>query len=81
MSFLLSIRVRTEHTTQDGTITDRDSNDLITDNLGFGYEKRRASNKEVLAKRVTYKDSFMEMLRSVPESFEYCKKYMQDREC
>lgn len=25
---------------QDGTITDRDSNDFLIDNLGFGAEKR-----------------------------------------
>jgi len=49
----------------DGTITSMDSNDFLTDNLGFGVEKRRELNLEVLAGRMTFRDAFREMLQSV----------------
>ncbi|EJU02333.1 hypothetical protein DACRYDRAFT_22010 [Dacryopinax primogenitus] len=49
----------------DGTITMTDSNDFLTDNLGFGLEKRRALNIEVLAGKITFRDAFREMLQSV----------------
>ncbi|ORY35729.1 HAD-like domain-containing protein [Naematelia encephala] len=61
----------------DGTITDRDSNDFVVDNLGFGYEKRRAMNLEVLQEKITFRDSFREMLQSVHHPFEDCKKLLQ----
>jgi len=61
----------------DGTITDRDSNDCVIDGLGFGYEKRRALNLEVLAGRMSFRDSFAEMLDSVNVSFDELKAYVQ----
>ncbi|KAL6302744.1 HAD-like domain-containing protein [Sparassis latifolia] len=49
----------------DGTITTRDSNDYMTDNLGYGKEKRRQGNIDTLSGKITFRDSFREMLASV----------------
>lgn len=64
----------------DGTITNYDSNDWMTDNLGFGKEKRRGGNLDVLAGRSTFRDSFREMLESVSangHTFEECKELLK----
>ncbi|WWD19235.1 hypothetical protein CI109_103693 [Kwoniella shandongensis] len=61
----------------DGTITDRDSNDWLTDNLGFGFEKRRALNIECLEGRIGFRDSFRTMLESIDHPFEYCKDQLK----
>ncbi|KAK4689159.1 hypothetical protein P7C73_g939, partial [Tremellales sp. Uapishka_1] len=61
----------------DGTITDRDSNDCLTDDLGYGYELRRQGNKDVLSGAKTFRDSFKEMLDSVHHPYEECIKYLQ----
>ncbi|ODN83568.1 hypothetical protein L202_01688 [Cryptococcus amylolentus CBS 6039] len=61
----------------DGTITDRDSNDLLVDNLGFGFEKRRALNIECLEDRICFRDTFKEMLESIDKPFEECKEYLK----
>jgi 2,3-diketo-5-methylthio-1-phosphopentane phosphatase len=64
----------------DGTITTFDSNDYMTDNLGFGKDKRRAGNLDVLSGRETFRDSFREMLKSVVangHSFEECKEILK----
>ncbi|KAF7289848.1 hypothetical protein MIND_01359200 [Mycena indigotica] len=48
----------------------------MTDNLGFGKEKRRAGNLDVLAGRQTFRDGFREMLESIVAngySFEACQ--------
>ncbi|KAI0204893.1 HAD-like domain-containing protein [Astrocystis sublimbata] len=55
----------------DGTITLQDSNDWMTDNLGFGTELRRAGNKSVLEGR-PFRDAFQEMLDSVKTPFDQC---------
>ncbi|KAK7038398.1 HAD-like domain-containing protein [Favolaschia claudopus] len=60
----------------DGTITTQDSNDYMTDNLGYGKDKRRAGNLSVLEGRTTFRDSFREMLESIVAngwSFDACK--------
>jgi len=64
----------------DGTITTYDSNDYMTDNLGFGKEKRRAMNLEILSKKVTFRDAFKEMLDSVAvkHPFEECKEVLKN---
>jgi len=49
----------------DGTITLRDSNDWMTDNIGFGAEKRRQLNIDILEGRVGFRDAFRDMLESV----------------
>ncbi|CUA77584.1 putative phosphatase YNL010W [Saccharomyces cerevisiae S288c] [Rhizoctonia solani] len=61
----------------DATITNFDSNDYLTDNVGFGYEKRRASNKRVLLGNMTFRDSFKEMLDSVHLPFDECKELLK----
>ncbi|KAJ7452268.1 HAD-like domain-containing protein [Mycena latifolia] len=64
----------------DGTITTQDSNDYMTDNLGFGKAKRRAGNLEILAGRQTFRDGFREMLESIVangHSFEECKQELK----
>jgi 2,3-diketo-5-methylthio-1-phosphopentane phosphatase len=65
----------------DGTITTYDSNDYMTDFLGYGKEKRRAGNLEILAGHVTFRDAFQEMLESVSKNghtFEECKQVLKD---
>jgi len=56
----------------DGTITTRDSNDFMTDNLGYGGEKRRAGNLAVLENRMTFRDSFRDMMDSVKTPYNKC---------
>jgi 2,3-diketo-5-methylthio-1-phosphopentane phosphatase len=56
----------------DGTVTTADSNDHMTDNLGFGVERRRWLNKEVLYGRMDFRDSFDEMISSIPTPFDEC---------
>lgn len=56
----------------DGTITLQDSNDWMTDNLGFGVELRRQGNKEVLHHGRPFRDAFQEMLDSVTTPFDRC---------
>ncbi|OJD19299.1 hypothetical protein AJ78_00748 [Emergomyces pasteurianus Ep9510] len=56
----------------DGTITLKDSNDFMTDNLGYGQEKRRQGNLDVLANKMSFRDSFREMLDSVKTPFSEC---------
>ncbi|KAI0823489.1 HAD-like domain-containing protein [Trametes gibbosa] len=64
----------------DGTITTRDSNDYLTDTLGFGPEKRRQGNLDVLTGNNTFRDAFREMLESVSangHTFEECKEVLK----
>ncbi|EPQ50908.1 hypothetical protein GLOTRDRAFT_118248 [Gloeophyllum trabeum ATCC 11539] len=64
----------------DGTITNYDSNDYLTDNLGFGKDKRREGNVEILSGRVTFRDAFREMLESVANNghtFDECKDVLK----
>jgi 2,3-diketo-5-methylthio-1-phosphopentane phosphatase len=56
----------------DGTITLEDSNDYLTDNLGFGQTKRRKLNIEVLEKKTSFRDAFWQMLGSVRTPFNEC---------
>ncbi|GAA6002403.1 hypothetical protein JCM10207_001102 [Rhodosporidiobolus poonsookiae] len=63
----------------DGTCTTRDSNDCATDELGFGVERRRELNLDILNGRTTFRDAFREMLQSVCDnghSFESVKEYL-----
>lgn len=56
----------------DGTVTTADSNDYMTDNLGFGVERRRQLNKDVLFGNMHFRDSFVEMLDSIKTPFNEC---------
>ncbi|KZT69988.1 hypothetical protein DAEQUDRAFT_725974 [Daedalea quercina L-15889] len=65
---------------RDGTITTRDSNDYMTDELGLGREKRRELNFATLAGERTFRDTFREMLESVVakgHSFGYCEEELK----
>ncbi|KAH3957810.1 hypothetical protein HBI56_064730 [Parastagonospora nodorum] len=62
----------------DGTITLQDSNDYMTDNLGYGYEKRRQGNLDTLADKITFRDSFRDMLDSVTTPFDKCTQILVD---
>ncbi|KAF8342907.1 HAD-like domain-containing protein [Cantharellus anzutake] len=61
----------------DGTITNRDSNDYLTDNHGFGEKLRREGNLDILEGRSTFRDAFKEMLDSVKTPFEECKEILK----
>ncbi|KAI2623655.1 HAD-like domain-containing protein [Xylaria nigripes] len=56
----------------DGTITQQDSNDWLTDTLGFGVERRRQGNEDVLYHGRPFRDSFKEMLDSITAPFDRC---------
>ncbi|KKK19088.1 putative Phosphoserine phosphatase [Aspergillus rambellii] len=56
----------------DGTITLEDSNDFMTDNLGYGYTKRRQGNIDVLENKISFRDSFRDMLDSIKTPFNEC---------
>ena len=56
----------------DGTITTRDSNDFLTDNLGFGQELRKQGNQDVLHERSSFRDSFQGMMDSVKTPYNKC---------
>ncbi|PIA89040.1 putative phosphatase [Cercospora beticola] len=60
----------------DGTITLKDSNDYMTDNIGFGGDLRRQGNRDVLEGKDTFRDSFRKMLDSVKKPFPECIDYL-----
>lgn len=60
----------------DGTITLQDSNDTLTDVLGFGKELRRAGNKAVLDGKETFRDSFKQMMDSVKVPYKDCIQFL-----
>ncbi|KAK9476396.1 HAD-like domain-containing protein [Lipomyces japonicus] len=61
----------------DGTVTLEDSNDFMTDNLGYGEKRRRELNLEVLEGRWTFRDAFKDMLDSVHKPFPECIEYLK----
>lgn len=56
----------------DGTITWQDSNDYLTDNLGYGAAERKKGNADVLSGRRHFRDLFHEMLDSIDTPFDEC---------
>ncbi|CAK7213182.1 hypothetical protein SBRCBS47491_001715 [Sporothrix bragantina] len=57
----------------DGTITLQDTNDYMTDHIGFGVELRKKGNADVLHGRRHFRDSFKEMMDSIrTTSFDDC---------
>lgn len=60
----------------DGTVTLQDSNDYLTENLGFGRPRRLEINDEILNETKSFKDGFSEMLRSIPTPFPECIDYL-----
>lgn len=63
----------------DGTITTRDSNDYLTDNLGYGQDQRKAGNRAVLDGSMSFRDSFQEMLDSINTPFDECIKILIEK--
>ena len=55
-------------------ITQRDSNDFLTDNLGYGEKLRKQGNQDVLHDRMTFRASFQEMMDSVKTPYDQCIK-------
>ncbi|KAF2143675.1 uncharacterized protein K452DRAFT_285709 [Aplosporella prunicola CBS 121167] len=62
----------------DGTITQKDSNDFMTDTIGFGYDLRRKGNMDTLEGKTTFRDSFKEMMDSVKKPYNECIQYLVD---
>ncbi|KXJ85510.1 HAD-like domain-containing protein [Microdochium bolleyi] len=62
----------------DGTITLQDSNDFLTDNVGFGLEERIKGNKDTLSGARHFRDTFQEMMDSVDLPFDQCIKLLLD---
>lgn len=60
----------------DGTVTLQDSNDYLTENLGFGRPRRLEINDEILNETKSFKDGFSEMLASIPTPFPECIDYL-----
>jgi len=56
----------------DGTITLKDSNDYLTDNIGYGAKRRRELNLEVLHGRWTFRTAFKDMIDSIKAPFPEC---------
>lgn len=60
----------------DGTVTTADSNDYMTDNLGYGVEKRVQGNKDVLFGNMDFRDSFQGMMDSITTPYDQCKEIL-----
>lgn len=56
----------------DGTITIQDSNDYMTDNIGFGADLRKKGNKDVLFGQRDFRDAFQEMMDSISAPYDQC---------
>ncbi|KAF3893147.1 Pdp3-interacting factor 1 [Trichophyton interdigitale] len=63
----------------DGTITLQDSNDHLTDHLGFGAVERSARNTAILKGKITFRDGFREMLDSIDTPFDECVEFLCQR--
>lgn len=61
----------------DGTVTVQDSNDYLTDNLGFGKEKRLNVFEGVLDGSKTFREAFWDMLESIPTPLPECIKILE----
>lgn len=60
----------------DGTVTLQDSNDYLTENLGFGKPRRLEINDLIFEDKITFRDGFREMLESIPTPFPECIDYL-----
>ncbi|RKF54119.1 Pdp3-interacting factor 1 [Golovinomyces cichoracearum] len=56
----------------DGTITERDSNDYLIDNIGFGQKLRKQGNQDVLNGRTTFRESLRVMMDSIKTPYDEC---------
>lgn len=62
----------------DGTITLQDSNDYMTDNIGYGVEKRRQGNLDTLNNKIEFRDSFRDMMDSIKTPYNECIQLLVD---
>ena len=60
----------------DGTITQRDSNDFLTDTIGYGEKLRKEGNQDVLHERLSFRESFQGMMDSVKTPYDQCIKIL-----
>lgn len=60
----------------DGTVTNQDLNDYLTDNIGYGYTRRRELNMAILAGTVSFRDGFRDMLHLIHKPFPECIDYL-----
>lgn len=60
----------------DGTVTLQDSNDYLTENIGFGRPRRLEVNDEILNDRITFQEGFTQMLESIDTSFPECIEFL-----
>lgn len=52
----------------DGTVTLQDSNDYITDEMGFGLKKRKDVAQLMLDEKLSFRDGFCAMLKSITDN-------------
>lgn len=50
----------------------------MTDNIGYGQEKRKQGNRDTLEGKLTFRDSFREMMDSVTRPYNECIQYLVD---
>lgn len=60
----------------DGTVTLQDSNDYLTENLGFGRPKRLEINNDILDGKISFRDGFKLMLDSIDTPFPECIDFL-----
>lgn len=60
----------------DGTVTMQDSNDLMTEELGFGLEQRLDVNEKILTGELNFRDGFRLMLDSIKKPFGECIEFL-----
>lgn len=60
----------------DGTVTLQDSNDYLTENIGFGRPKRLEINDDILDGKISFRDGFRKMLDSITTPFPECIDYL-----
>ncbi|EEY17366.1 conserved hypothetical protein [Verticillium alfalfae VaMs.102] len=56
----------------DGTISIKDSNDFMTEELGYGRELRLVENDHILYGRKTFREAFQGMMDSIKLPFDQC---------
>lgn len=61
----------------DGTVTLQDSNDYLTEHLGFGDARRRAINDDILNQTLSFRDGFQIMLDSIDTPFPECIEFLK----
>ncbi|CAG59885.1 uncharacterized protein GVI51_H03421 [Nakaseomyces glabratus] len=63
----------------DGTVTKQDSNDYLTDTLGFGKEERLKVFEGVLDDTKSFRQGFSEMLESIKTPFPECIEILENK--